>query len=74
MRPMPTAIIAGASQGIGAGLVERFLSEGHDVVATDLDATRRLSPSTRLQLVDGDIGKPETFAQVVRVSVDRFST
>lgn len=29
-----TAIITGASGGIGAGLVERFLVEGYNVVAT----------------------------------------
>ena len=34
-----TAIVTGASGGIGAGLVEGFLREGYDVVATALDAT-----------------------------------
>ncbi len=33
-----TAIITGASGGIGAGLVERFLEEGYKVVATSRDA------------------------------------
>jgi NAD(P)-dependent dehydrogenase (short-subunit alcohol dehydrogenase family) len=69
---MPTAIITGASQGIGAGFVERFLGEGYDVVATALQATGKLTPSSRLLLVDGDIGKRETAAEVVRTAVDRF--
>ncbi|HEX3906009.1 MAG TPA: SDR family oxidoreductase [Polyangia bacterium] len=69
---MPTAIITGASQGIGAGLVEGFLGQGYDVVATARDATRKSSPSSRLLLVDGDIGKPETAAEVVRTAIDRF--
>ena len=69
---MPTAIVTGASQGIGAGLVEAFLGEGYDVVATARDVTRRLSPSSRLLLVDGDIGKRETAAEIVRAATDRF--
>jgi NAD(P)-dependent dehydrogenase (short-subunit alcohol dehydrogenase family) len=69
---MPTAIITGASQGIGAGLVEGFLGESYDVVATALDATRKLSPSSHLLLVDGDLGKRETAAEVVRTAADRF--
>jgi NADP-dependent 3-hydroxy acid dehydrogenase YdfG len=52
-----TAIITGASGGIGAGLVERFLEEGYNVVATSRDATRKLTASGSLVLVDGDIGK-----------------
>ena len=69
---MPTAIITGASQGIGAGFVEGFLGEGYDVVATALDATRKLSPSSHLLLVDGDLGMRETAAEVVRTAADRF--
>jgi NAD(P)-dependent dehydrogenase (short-subunit alcohol dehydrogenase family) len=33
-----TAIITGASGGIGAGLVEGFLGEGYNVVATSREA------------------------------------
>ena len=69
---MPTAIITGASQGIGAGLVEGFLGEGYDVVATARAATRQLTPSSRLLLVDGDISKLETAVEVVRAATDRF--
>jgi NAD(P)-dependent dehydrogenase (short-subunit alcohol dehydrogenase family) len=69
---MPTVIITGASQGIGAGSVEGFLGEGYDVVATALDVTRRLTPSPRLLLVDGDISKRETAEAVVRTAADRF--
>jgi len=69
---MPTAIITGASEGIGAGLVERFLAEGYDVVGTARHATQQLRPSSRLLLVDGDVGKPETAVEVVRTAVERF--
>jgi len=69
---MPTAIITGASQGIGAGFVEGFLREGYDVVATARNATQKLTSSPRLLLVDGDLGKHETAAEVVRRAVERF--
>src|SRR5215471_12444770 len=35
-----TVIITGASQGIGAGLVETFLVRGYDVVGTARNATK----------------------------------
>ena len=60
MAGKPTAIITGASGGIGSGLVEGFLNEGYNVVATSRDASRKLTPSGSLILVDGDIGKQET--------------
>ncbi len=60
-----TAIITGASGGIGAGLVEAFLREGYNVVATSRDTSRSLTASPSLVLVDGDIGKQETAAKVV---------
>jgi NAD(P)-dependent dehydrogenase (short-subunit alcohol dehydrogenase family) len=69
---MPTAIITGASRGIGAGFVGGFLAEGYDVVATARDATRQLAQSSRLVLVDGDIGERQTAAEVVRTATDRF--
>ena len=69
---MPTVIITGASQGIGAGFVEGFLGEGYDVVATARHVTRKLTPSSRLLLVDGDISKRETAQAVVRTAADRF--
>ncbi|HWZ81923.1 MAG TPA: SDR family NAD(P)-dependent oxidoreductase [Terriglobales bacterium] len=40
-----TAIVTGASQGIGAGLIEALLNEGYNVVATALDATQLLTAS-----------------------------
>jgi len=52
-----TAIVTGASGGIGSGLVERFLEEGYNVVATSRDANRKFSSSASLVLLEGDIGK-----------------
>jgi NAD(P)-dependent dehydrogenase (short-subunit alcohol dehydrogenase family) len=67
-----TAIITGASGGIGAGLVEGFLREGYNVVATSREANRRLTASGSLVLLDGDIGKQQTAAQAVEAAINKF--
>jgi NAD(P)-dependent dehydrogenase (short-subunit alcohol dehydrogenase family) len=69
-----TAIITGASGGIGAGLVDAFLKEGYDVVATSLHSSRLLTASPSLVLVDGDIAKQETAAKVVESAINNFGT
>ena len=66
-----TAIVTGASGGIGAGLVEGFLKAGYNVVATSR-VTRSLKPSDNLVLVDGDIGKQETASQTVDAAIAHF--
>src|SRR5579863_362732 len=67
-----TAIITGASGGIGAGLVDRFLSEGYNVVATSRDTNRKLTASRSLVLLDGDIGKQQTAADAVEAAINNF--
>jgi NAD(P)-dependent dehydrogenase (short-subunit alcohol dehydrogenase family) len=69
-----TAIITGASGGIGAGLVEGFLREGYNVVATSRDANRKLTASGSLVLLDGDIGNQQTAAQAVEAAINNFGT
>jgi NAD(P)-dependent dehydrogenase (short-subunit alcohol dehydrogenase family) len=69
-----TAIVTGASGGIGSGLVEGFLEEGYNVVATARGATAKLTASGTLVLIDGDIGREETAAQTVDAAIDRFGT
>src|ERR1700735_1946218 len=69
-----TAIITGASGGIGAGLVEGFLIEGYNVVATSRDASRTLTTSGSLVLHDGDIGKDQTAANAVEAAINNFGT
>jgi len=69
-----TAIVTGASQGIGAALVEAFLKRGYSVVANSRHFTRT-SPfegATNIALVDGDIGQPSTAAAIVDTAVSRF--
>ena len=74
MSSKKTAIITGASGGIGAGLVERFLEDGYNVVATSRHATRELTASGGLVLVDGDIGNQETAAHAVEAAINKFGT
>lgn len=69
-----TAIVTGAQQGIGAGLVEGFLTAGYNVVGTSLAATASLSASASLVLVDGDISKQETASRSVEAAIRHFST
>ena len=69
-----TAIVTGASQGIGAGLVEAFLQRGYNVVANSRSITKS-SPfpaAPNLALVGGDIGDPKTAASIVETAVSRF--
>jgi NAD(P)-dependent dehydrogenase (short-subunit alcohol dehydrogenase family) len=69
-----TAIVTGASGGIGAGLVEEFLKRGYSVVATSLNASRSFTASPSLVVVDGDIGKQETAAKVADAAIRHFGT
>ena len=69
-----TAIVTGASGGIGTGLVEAFLNQGYDVVATSLNVSQILTPSPSLILVDGDIGKQETAAKAVEAAIKHFGS
>ena len=69
-----TAIITGASGGIGAGLVEAFLQAGYNVVATSRDANRKLTASGSLVLLEGDISKEQTAADAVEAAINNFGT
>ena len=68
------AIVTGASQGIGAALVEAFLNRGYNVVANSRHITKAnpFATSANLALVDGDIGDPTTAAKIVDTAVSRF--
>src|SRR5580658_50100 len=69
-----TAIITGASGSIGAGLVEGFLGEGYNVVATSRDANRKFAASGSLVLLNGDIGKRQTATDAVEAAIKNFGT
>jgi NAD(P)-dependent dehydrogenase (short-subunit alcohol dehydrogenase family) len=74
MSDKKTAIVTGASGGIGAGLVEGFLKEGYNVVATSRNVSHSLTASPSLVLVDGDIGKQETAVKTVETAIKNFGT
>jgi NAD(P)-dependent dehydrogenase (short-subunit alcohol dehydrogenase family) len=71
-----TAIVTGASQGIGAGIVKAFFERGFNVVAN----SRKVSQSTEVvasdhvALVDGHIGEPATAARIVEMALARFKS
>ena len=69
-----TAIITGASRGIGAGLVEAFLKRGYNVVANSRHIAKAnpFAASSNLALVDGDIGDRTTAAKIVDTAVSKF--
>jgi NAD(P)-dependent dehydrogenase (short-subunit alcohol dehydrogenase family) len=69
-----TAIITGASGGIGAGLVDGFLREDYNVVATSREANRKLTISGSPVLLDGDISKQQTAAYAVEAAINNFGT
>src|SRR2546429_2236856 len=69
-----TAIVTGASRGIGAGLVEAFQKRGYNVVANSRNITKTnpFEAAANVALVDGDIGDPRTAAKIVETAVSRF--
>jgi NAD(P)-dependent dehydrogenase (short-subunit alcohol dehydrogenase family) len=74
--PRKTAIVTGASQGIGAGIVKAFLERDFTVVAN----SRRMTQSTevvasdQIALVDGHVGEPATAAKIIETALSRFKS
>jgi NAD(P)-dependent dehydrogenase (short-subunit alcohol dehydrogenase family) len=64
------AVITGASQGIGAGLVSGYRKLGYAVVATS--RTIGASEDPDVLVVRGDIADPATAELVVSAGLDRF--
>src|SRR3977135_1030762 len=71
-----TAIVTGASQGIGAGVVKVFVERGFNVVANSRKVTQstELTASDRAALVGGHIGEPATAAKIVETALSRFKS
>jgi NAD(P)-dependent dehydrogenase (short-subunit alcohol dehydrogenase family) len=67
-----TAIVTGASQGIGAALVEALVNAGYNVVATSRHVNQSLAASSNLVLVTGDIGKKDTAVKAVTAAMENF--
>jgi NAD(P)-dependent dehydrogenase (short-subunit alcohol dehydrogenase family) len=64
------AIVTGASQGIGAGLVEAYLGKGYRVVATSRSIKPNANPD--VLAIAGDIGDPATGPRVVEEALKAF--
>ena len=71
-----TALVTGASQGIGAGIVKAFVERGFNVGANSLKVTQstEVAASDRVALVDGHIGEPATAAKIVETALSRFKS
>jgi NAD(P)-dependent dehydrogenase (short-subunit alcohol dehydrogenase family) len=70
-----TAIVTGASRGIGAGVTNAFLDLGYNVVANALDfADSRLASNGKVALVDGNIGQVSTAEKIAETAIDRFGS
>ena len=75
MASKKTLIVTGASQGIGAAVVQAFLDRGYNVVATSRDVSKAgFAPSPNLALVDGDIGQAATAEKVARTAISKFGS
>src|SRR5258705_10353069 len=74
--PRKTAIVTGASQGIGAGIVKAFVERGFNVVANSRKMTQstEVAASDHVALVDGHIGEPATAAKIVETALSRFES
>ena len=68
--PSKVVIVTGASQGIGAGVVQAFSDLGYGVVATSRSV--RPTDDPNVVTVAGDISDPSTAERVVATALERF--
>jgi NAD(P)-dependent dehydrogenase (short-subunit alcohol dehydrogenase family) len=66
-----TAIVTGASSGIGLGLTKSLLEKDYRVIANSRNITKskELTPAEHLIFVEGDIGEKAIAAKVVEAAV-----
>src|SRR5580693_148822 len=71
-----TVIVTGASQGIGAGVVQSFLDRGYNVVANsrDLRKSNAFAESDHLALVDGSVGESTVASKIVETALQKFGS
>ena len=71
-----TAIVTGASQGIGAEIVRALAERGFNVVATSrsMSKSTEVHASNQIALVDGHIGEAATAAKIVETALSRYKS
>ena len=70
-----TVIVTGASQGIGAAVVQAFLERGYNVVASSRNISKAgFASSPNLALVDGDIGQAATAEKMAQAAITKLGT
>ena len=75
MASKKTVIVTGASQGIGAAVVQAFLGRRYNVVATSRGVSKAgFAQSPNLALVDGDIGQGATAEKVAQTAISTFGS
>jgi NAD(P)-dependent dehydrogenase (short-subunit alcohol dehydrogenase family) len=69
-----TAIVTGASSGIGLGITQALLERGYRVVGNSrtISKSKELKASENLLLVDGDISKKDTAIEVADAAIRHF--
>ena len=74
--PRKTAIVTGASQGIGAEIVKGFAERGFNVVANSRKVTQssEVAASDSVALVDGHIGERATAGKIIETALARFKS
>lgn len=66
------ALITGASQGIGAGLVNGFLERGYRVVANSRTIKLDAAGPRDVLTIAGDVAAPQTAERIVVAAIGRF--
>ncbi len=68
-----TAIVTGASSGIGLGVAKRLLAEGFRVVANSrhLTAAQVLPQNDQCYLLDGDVADKAVGVALTRIAIDK---
>jgi NAD(P)-dependent dehydrogenase (short-subunit alcohol dehydrogenase family) len=71
-----TIVVTGASQGIGAGVVQSFLDRRYNVVANSRNISKSgaFKALDKLALVDGNIGESSVAAKIVETAVTKFGS
>jgi NAD(P)-dependent dehydrogenase (short-subunit alcohol dehydrogenase family) len=75
MASKKTAIVTGASQGIGAAVVRAFMDLGYNVVGNARSFSSASFPlSPGLALVEGDIGLRTTAEKIAQTAIEKFGS